>query len=191
MPPAPRQARRVTSDWSHEPTATVEDLREFRKEARRLPDGDDVDTGDLVVVTEPSRSWHGRVCLTEYADAGPALWLKRVEDVQLSPGNLSVDVCTLPKKGREREAQILKLCDVVRLPWPAMRRPPKPMTEQHHLRQDWEKLSDKRFSPGRLPAAWDSMDGPSRRKYRSLSAAAIEVHQQISHWRLRMHALLK
>jgi len=85
----------------------------------------------------------------------------------------------------------LKRRDVVRLPWPGLRRPPPPMTEQHYVAQDWDKLSDKRFSPGRLSATWDNMDAPSRRKYRGASVAAIEVYQQVAQWRHRMHALLK
>lgn len=190
-PPAPRRARRVTSAWSAEPAATVEDLKEFRKEARRLPEAGAVETGDLVVVVEPSRSWHGRVCQTEFADAGATLWLKKVEDVELSLSKLSAEICTLPKRGRETEPKALKRRDVVRLPWPGLRRPPPPMTEQHYMAQDWDKLSDKRFSPGRLSSTWDSMDAPSRRKYRGASVAAIEVYQQVAQWRLRMHALLK
>ncbi|CAE7647507.1 unnamed protein product [Symbiodinium sp. CCMP2592] len=190
-PPAPRRARRVTSAWSAEPAAAVEDLKEFRKEARRLPEAGVVETGDLVVVVEPSRSWHGRVCMTVFADAGATLWLKKVEDVELSLNKLSAEVCTLPKRGRETEAKALKRRDVVRLPWPGLRRPPPPMTEQHYMAQDWDKLSDKRFSPGRLSATWDNMDAPSRRKYRGASVAAIEVYQQVAQWRHRMHALLK
>ncbi|CAE7775808.1 unnamed protein product [Symbiodinium sp. KB8] len=190
-PPAPRRARRVTSAWSAEPAATVEDLKEFRKEARRLPEAGAVETGDLVVVVEPSRSWHGRVCQTEFADAGATLWLKKVEDVELSLSKLSAEICTLPKRGRETEPKALRRRDVVRLPWPGLRRPPPPMTEQHYMAQDWDKLSDKRFSPGRLSSTWDSMDAPSRRKYRGASVAAIEVYQQVAQWRLRMHALLK
>ena len=104
---------------------------------------------------------------------------------------------------------------------PVSRQKPPPVSLE-----DWDKLSDKRFSPGRfwetvatpskssrhlsrLSSTWDSMDAPSRRKYRGASVAAIEVgrrrklhlpllclvclqvYQQVAQWRLRMHALLK
>ncbi|CAK8985739.1 VPS37 C-terminal domain-containing protein [Durusdinium trenchii] len=49
------------------------------------------------------------------------------------------------------------------------------MTEQHLIEQEWDSLSKKRFSPGRLHSIWHDLDGQTRRRYRQLSTRAEEA----------------
>lgn len=45
----------------------------------------------------------------------------------------------------------------------------------HVCPKEWDSLSKKRFSPGRLHSIWHDLDGQTRRRYRQLSTRAEEA----------------
>ncbi|CAJ1331001.1 unnamed protein product [Effrenium voratum] len=184
---AARRSRPVLAElWCAERAASAAELRALQAQARRLADGQ-LRRGDLVVVVNPRRRLHGRVCTVVYVDSSE-MEVEAIEDVELSR-DMSAEICVKAKGACS--GQKLKPRDVAQLPWPGWRRPPRPMTEQHLIEQDWDKLSDKRFSPGRLNATWKAMDGTQRRHYRQLSAAAVEAHEHMMLWRFRILSVLK
>jgi len=196
--PAPRRSRVVTADVFFSTRAQrcepLQELLRFQKEARQSRDQEEmVQKEDLVVVIKQGRRLFGRICSVVYADESVSLDVLPVQDVRLCANDLSVDF----RYGRKRagddhpDPQALKRQDVLKLPWPALKNPPKPMTEKDLIQKDWPQHSKKRFSPGRLYTTWREMDGITRRHYRQLSARGEEVYQQMLLSRFRILSVLK
>lgn len=195
--PAPRRSRPVKTElfWEdRSQSLPLQELLRLQKEAQETGDPEEeVEKEDLVVVVKQGRRLFGRICSVVYADESVSLEVLPIQEVDLGQSDLSVDL----RFGRKRQGkgsldpQAVKRQDVLKLPWPALREVPKPMTEQHLIQQDWEKHSNKRFSPGRLYTTWREMDGSTRRHYRQLSSRAIEVHQQMLMARFHIFNVLK
>ncbi|CAK9006789.1 unnamed protein product [Durusdinium trenchii] len=194
--PAPRRSRLVTADlWQgRQNVAALQELLRLQKQAQ-VCCTEGLEMNDLVVVVAKERRHFGRVCFVQYAErTSISVEVLPVQDIQLGASDLSVEF----RFGRKRsgggiipDPQALKRSDVLKLPWPSLRKPPKPMTEQHLIEQEWDSLSKKRFSPGRLHSIWHDLDGQTRRRYRQLSTRAEEVYQQMLLSRFRVFSVLK
>eukprot|EP00913_Durusdinium_trenchii_P010489 g9835.t1 len=170
------------------PARSAQELLRLQKQAQ-VCCTEGLEMNDLVVVVAKERRHFGRVCFVQYAErTSISVEVLPVQDIQLGASDLSVE---FRFGGIIPDPQALKRSDVLKLPWPSLRKPPKPMTEQHLIEQEWDSLSKKRFSPGRLHSIWHDLDGQTRRRYRQLSTRAEEVYQQMLLSRFRVFSVLK